>query len=57
MNFSETNPRAAAQQYLRAMNHWRNAFRKHMKDDPGVLEAFESEPEETAQPQMLYMGP
>lgn len=36
--FLDTNPRAAAQQYLRAMNHWRNAFRRYTGAQPETLE-------------------
>jgi hypothetical protein len=39
-NFEETNPRAAAQQYLRAMRQYRNALRKHLKENPELAEEF-----------------
>ncbi|MFC1803517.1 hypothetical protein ACFL0D_06065 [Thermoproteota archaeon] len=44
-NFEETNPQAAAQQYIRAMKQYRNALRKHLEDNPGLLDEFE-EPSE-----------
>ena len=34
------NPRAAANQYLRAMKQLRNAYKKFQKDNPEVVEAL-----------------
>jgi len=34
----ESDPRAAANQYLRAMKQLRNAFRKYQEDNPGVVD-------------------
>jgi hypothetical protein len=45
-NFEETNTQAAAQQYLRAMKQYRNALRKHLKENPELLDEFE-EPTDT----------
>ena len=39
-NFGEANPRAAAQQYLRAMKQYRNALRKYLKENPEILDEF-----------------
>jgi tetratricopeptide (TPR) repeat protein len=39
-NFGEANPRAAAQQYLRAMKQYRNALRKYLKENPETLNEF-----------------
>jgi hypothetical protein len=39
-NFEETEPRAAVQQYLRAMNQFRNAFRKLLSDNPDLVDEF-----------------
>ena len=46
-NFEETEPRAAAQHYLRAMNQFRNAFRKHLSDNLDLVDEFDepSDPE------------
>jgi hypothetical protein len=40
-NFEETNPQAAAQQYIRAMKQYRNALRKHLQENPELFEEFE----------------
>lgn len=40
--FEGTNPQAAANQYLRAMKQYRNALRKHLKDNPEALGIFET---------------
>ena len=45
-NFAETNPQAAAQQYLRAMKHYRNALRNHLRENPEIVDEFE-DPEVT----------
>ena len=41
MNFEENNSRAAAQQYLRAMKHFRNVLRKYINDKPDAFEVFD----------------
>ena len=38
---SKNNTRAAAQMYLRAMMHFRNALRKHLHDNPDAVGDFE----------------
>jgi hypothetical protein len=48
MNFEENNIRAAAQQYLQAMKHYRNALGKYLKDNPGAITVFGSESNSTA---------
>ena len=45
MNFEGNNTRAAAQQYLRAMQHYRNTLRKYLNENPGALDEFEEEPD------------
>ena len=38
---SKNNTRAAAQMYLRAMKHFRNALRNYLHDNPDALQGFE----------------
>ncbi len=37
MNFEETNPRAAAEQYNRALRQYRNAYRKYFEEHPELI--------------------
>lgn len=48
-SFETDNPQAATQQYLRAMKHWRNALRKHLGENPELIEEFEDTTETTAE--------
>lgn len=40
-NFEENNPQAAAQLYIRAMKQFRNALRKHMKENPELYDELD----------------
>ena len=39
--FEENNPQAAAQQYMSALKHYRNALRKFVEENPQKLDYFE----------------
>ncbi len=41
-NFTETNPTASAQQYLRAMRQYRNTLRYYLKENSEISNAFEA---------------
>jgi len=47
----ESNPRAAANQYLRAMKQLRNAYKKYQKDNPDVVEELAPETEGEGAPE------